>query len=126
MAISRWSGRKIALAVLCTIAAIASVVGNVFLLMMLTKKKEEASLEGETTSSQLSGEKEEEEIVQTELTLSREEKTEKRKTHPLSSGVSRQANPILTALLVRCLSPSYAPCHCFSTHSLFTALLFFK
>ena len=55
---SGWSGRKIALAVLGTIAAIASVVGTVFLVMMLTKKKEGETAEGEQAPLQLVAKKE--------------------------------------------------------------------
>lgn len=82
---SGWSGRKIALAVLGTIAAIASIVGTVFLVMMLTKKKEEASLEGETAPPLLTGAKEGEKTVQEELALSKEEKTEEKKSAPTAN-----------------------------------------
>lgn len=55
---SGWSGRKIALAVLGTIAAIASVVGTVFLVMMLTKKKEGEAAEDGQSPLQLVAKKE--------------------------------------------------------------------
>lgn len=57
---SGWSGRKIALAVLGTIAAIASVVGTVFLVMMLTKKKEGETAEDGQAPLQLVAKKEDE------------------------------------------------------------------
>ncbi|CRX37597.1 hypothetical protein [Estrella lausannensis] len=78
---SGWSGRKIALAVLGTIAAVASVVGTVFLVMMLTKKNESESKEGEQAPLQLVTAKESEESV---IATSETRKSEAKEEKPLS------------------------------------------
>lgn len=81
---SGWSGRKIALVVLGTIAAIASVVGTVFLVMMLTKKKEGESLEGENAPLQLVAKHDEEKGESANVLESKQNEKAETNSTPLS------------------------------------------